>query len=189
MQTMARSEQRLFLILCGTVFLGLNMIGVRAFFQNHKKMRVAIAAARMELAGDRSWLELADTLRPINTWIKSHPMPSMLPDEASAKLLKIERDEAEKEGLKVTGENLLPSQEGPEGMTVGVAAKISGPFEGVVRMLFALQSPVGWRSIDKMILTSDVEPSNIIADLELRQYFSHKSGGETAIIPAQHAIP
>jgi hypothetical protein len=98
-------------------------------------------------------------------------MTQMAPEEASAQLLKTEREEAEKAGLKVVEENLLPSQDGEQGGTVSVAAKLSGPFQGVVKMLFALQTPTEWRSVQKLTLQSDDQPPNVIAELELRQYF------------------
>jgi len=71
----------------------------------------------------------------------------------------------------VTEENLLPPQNTPLGSTVAVDAKFSGPFEGIVRMLFALQTPTAWRSVDKLTLQSDTQPPNVIANLVLRQYF------------------
>ena len=102
----------------------------------------------------------------------------MTPDDASAALLKLERDEAEKSGLKVTEENLLPGQNSTQESTVAVSAKLSGPFEGVVRMLYALQTPTGWRSVEKLTLRSDAQPPNVVADLELRQYFRTESSAQ-----------
>ena len=98
-------------------------------------------------------------------------MPHMAPDDASAQLLKVEREEAEKAGLKVVEENLLPPQNTPYGPTVAVSVKLTGPFEGVVRMLFALQSPTAWRTLEKLALKSDTQPPNVVVDLEIHQYF------------------
>lgn len=171
MRQLAPSEKILFLLLCGAVFIALNLLGFRAFLQARIKVQQAIVAAKSELASDQNWLELAKTLHPAMSWIKDHPLPTMQPDDASAKLLKLEQDEAEKAGLKVMEENLLPPQDIPQGSSAGVGVKLSGPFEGVVRFLFAMQTPTAWRAIDKLTLRSDTEPPNVIADLELRQYF------------------
>ncbi len=171
MSTRTSNEKTLFLILCGAVFLALNLLGVRAFLQARAHLQQSIVAAKTELASDRNWLDLAETLHPAMSWIAAHPFPTTPPDEASAALLKLEQSEAEKAGLKVMEENLLPPQDIPKGSSVGVGVKLSGPFEGVVRFLFALQGPTAWRSIDKLTLHSDTEPPNVIADLELRQYF------------------
>jgi len=183
MRNLAPNEKALFLILCGAVFLALNMLGLRSFLQARAKLQQALMTAKTELNFDRSWLELSDTLRPADNWINSHPMPQMPPDDASAELLKIEREEAEKAGLKVSEENLLPAQEGPQGSTVGVAVKLSGPFEGVVRLLFAIQTPTGWRTVEKLALRSDSQPPNVVADVELRQYFRKMTAGDSAQNP------
>ena len=184
MRPLAPSEKTLFLILCGAVFLALNMLGLRAFLQARTKVQQAIVAAKAELASDHSWLELAETLHPAMAWMDSHPMPRMAPDDASSQLLKTEREAAEKAGLKVTEENLLPPQDAPQSSAVGVEAKLSGPFEGIVRMLFALQTPSGWRSVEKLTLRSDAQPPNVVADLELRQYFRPGAAAATPPPPA-----
>jgi hypothetical protein len=171
MRPLAPSEKTLFLILCGAVFVALNLLGLRAFLQSKAKVQKAIVSAKAELASDRSSVEVAESLRSAMEWIAAHPMTQMAPEEASAQLLKTEREEAEKAGLKVVEENLLPSQDGEQGGTVSVAAKLSGPFQGVVKMLFALQTPTEWRSVQKLTLQSDDQPPNVIAELELSQYF------------------
>jgi hypothetical protein len=171
MRTLAPSEKRLLLILCGALFLALNMLGLRAFLQTRTKLRQAIVVARGELSEDRNWVSLADTLRPADRWISSHPMPLLAADQASAALLKIERGEAEKAGLKIDEENLLPPQGNPYGSSVSVAAKFSGPFQSMVKFLFSIQSPEAWRRVEKLTLRSDAQPPNVLAEIVLRQDF------------------
>jgi len=189
MRPLAPSEKTLLLIFCGALFLALNLFGIHAFLQARSSVLLSIAAAKTELASDKSWLDLADTLHPAVAWLNAHPMPQFATDDASATLLKAERDEAAKAGLKVTEENLLPSQEMPLGSTVAVAAKLSGPFEGIVKMLFALQNPTAWRSVEKLTLRSDAQPPNVIADLELRQYFRSSSAAATPPPPQPQSAP
>ena len=189
MRPLAPSEKTLFLILCGAVFIALNLLGLRAFLQARAGLKKSIIAARSELASDRTWMELGETIRPAGAWIDSHPMPRMLPDEASALLLKTEREEAENAGLKVTEENLLPGREDPQGSTVAVSVKLAGSFEGVVRMLFALQSPTAWRTVDKLALRSDAQPPNVVADLELQQYFRPVAAAQSVDVAPQPSTP
>jgi hypothetical protein len=168
---MQPSEKRLLLILCAAVFLALNLLAFRTFLNSRKRIAGEIAATKSTLAEDKGWLDVGEALRPAETWIKTHPMPAMPADEASATLLKTEREAAEKAGLKVTEENLLPGADGPLGSTVGVSVKLSGPFAGVVRFLHAIQGPSSWRVIQKLALRSDTQPPNVLADLEILQYF------------------
>jgi hypothetical protein len=179
MRTLAPNEKTLLLLLCGALFVALNMAGIRSFLKARDGLQKAIVTGTSELSLDKNWLEIGRSLAPADDWINSHPMPRFLPDEASSQLLKSEREEAEKAGLKITEENLLPSQETPYGPTVAVSVKLTGPFEGVVRMLFALQSPTAWRTVEKLALKSDSQPPNVVADLELHQYFQLSSSPES----------
>ncbi len=171
MRTLSANERRLLLFLATALFLLLNLFLFRSFLQTRAKLARSITESRAELASDREVLNADQSLASANSWIASHPMPEIDAEDASARLLRIERDEAEKAGLKVTSENLLPPQEGPWGSSVSVTATIAGPFQGVVKMLFALQSPEAWRTMEKLALRSDTEPPNVVAELEIRQYF------------------
>jgi hypothetical protein len=52
-----------------------------------------------------------------------------------------------------------------------VQEKISGSFEGLIKFLFALQNPTAWRAVNKFVIKSDSEPSKVIIDLEIKQFF------------------
>lgn len=177
---MQASEKRLLLILCAAVFLALNLIGLRAFLISRKRIAGEIAAARTALAQDKGWIDLGETLRPAEEWITAHPMPAMAADEASASLLKKEREAAEKAGLKVTEENLLAPADGPHGSTAGVSVKLAGPFAGVVDLLYSMQDPAAWCGVQKLALRSDTQPPNVLADLEILQYFRPVPGTPSA---------
>ena len=168
---MQTREKTLFFLLCGALFVALNMIGLNAFLKSRNSMKKELATVRAQLAEDRGWIELDNALKPADSWIGSHAMPKLPPEEASARLLKTERDEAEKAGLKIAEENLLPVQETPYGSTASVSVRLSGPFEGVVKMLFGLQGPALWRTLEKLSIKSDAQPPNVLADIEIRQYF------------------
>lgn len=171
MRSLAPSEKRLLLILSAAVFLAANMIGLRALVQSRAKIRVSIASAKASLAEEKGWVSLAETFVPAERWISSHPMPEFSPNDANAELLRHEREAAEGAGLKVLEETLAPTGTASQASAAGVTLKLSGPFAGVVRFLFAMQAPDAWRIVDKMTLRSDAEPPNVVAELEIRQLF------------------
>ena len=175
MQT--REKTRL-VILGVALFAALNLLGINLFVKGRAGMKKQTAAAKAELATDRSWIDLDESLHPADAWIESHPMRKQVAEEASAELLRVEREETEKAGLKISEENLLPVQQTPYGSAAAVSVKLTGPFEGVVKLLFALQTPSAWRTIEKLSLKSDAQPPNVIADLEIRQYFQAVSRPE-----------
>ena len=103
--------------------------------------------------------------------MKEHPAPVMTGEGASTDLLNAVRAEAEKAGIKVVEETLLQASPGSEGSSALLQTKLSGPFAGVARFLFELQSPTAWRAVSKMTIRSDTEPPNVVMDMEIRQYY------------------
>ncbi len=187
MKRLAPGEKRLLLILCGALFLAVNMLGLRVFLQARSGLWKSITATRSGIAESKGWIERGEILRGAMSWLDSNPMPRSAPDAASAGLLKSEREEAEKSGLKVIEENLLPPQSSSQGSSVTVAVKLNGPFAGLVKFLFALQTPSAWRTVDKIEVKSDTQPPNILVDLELCQHFQpvDSSAGTGTTQPSQ----
>ena len=177
MRSLEHSEKRLLLILTAAVFLAANMIGLRALVQARAKIRASVASAKVTLAEEKGWVGLADTFVPAERWISAHPMPELSPNDANAELLRKEREAAEGAGLKVLEETLSPTASASHASAAGVTLKLSGPFAGIVRFLFAMQSPDAWRIVDKMTLRSDAEPPNVVAELEIRQLFRTSGNG------------
>lgn len=180
---MQQSEKRLLLILCAAVFLALNILAFHAFLNSRKRIVAEIVSMKTSLAEEKGWLEAGEAVKPAEMWVHAHPMPSMPADEASATLLKTERESAEKSGLKVTEENLLPGSESSLGSMVGVSVKLSGPFSGIVALLYAMQDPSAWRIIQKLTLRSDTQPPNVLADLEILQYYKTSPAGAASAPP------
>jgi hypothetical protein len=164
-------EKRLLLILGASLFAALNLLGLRALLASRRHLAGEIASCRSALAEQQGWIRAGESLRPAKAWMADHPMPHLGPEDASTQLLKAERDAAEAAGLKVSEETLTSPGDSPYGSTAGVSLKLSGPFQGVVKFLLAVQTPSAWRVVDKLALRSDAQPPNVVADLEIRQYF------------------
>lgn len=171
MRKLAPNEKTLFVVLCGAVFLALNLLSLRVFLNIHHQLESKVAGVRAKIAEAKNMLILGEELQPANDWLNAHPLPRWNNDQASAQLLKCERDEAEKNRLKILEENLLPPHSSSLADSVSVQIKLSGPFDGLVKFLFALQSPTAWRAISKFTIKSDTEPTKIIIELELKQFF------------------
>lgn len=178
MRKLAPSEKTLFFVLCGAVFLALNLLSLKLFLNIHQNLQSKITAVKTQIAEGRAIITMAEALQPATEWINKHPLPLWNNDQASAELLKCERNEAEKNGLKIIEENLLPPHASPYAESVSVQAKISGSFEGLVKFLFALQNPTAWRAINKFTIKSDSEPTKVVIDLEIKQYFKMTSSSQ-----------
>src|SRR5689334_23149972 len=133
MRKLAPSEKTLFLALCGAVFLALNLLSLKAFLNVHQGLQSKISLMRTKIAEGRAAITVGESLMPATTWIHQHPLPLWNNDQASAELLKYERSEAEKNGLKIIEENLLPPHPSANAESVSVQIKLSGSFEGLVK--------------------------------------------------------
>lgn len=171
MRKLAPNEKTLFLALCGALFLAFNLLSLKVFLNINGGLQSKITAMHTKIAEGQASINMAETLKPASAWIKEHPLPVWSDDQASSELLKCERSEAEKNDFKITEENLLPPHPAAYADSVSVQTKLTGPFTGLVKFLFAIQSPTAWRAIDKFTMKSDPEPSKVIIDLEIKQFF------------------
>jgi len=183
MRKLATNELRLLALFSAAVFLALNLFAAKAWLRHRGDLIGQIAAARGEEAEARSWIGGAEAIRSARAWLETHPPPENTADQSSTRLLQIVRAAAEENGLKVIEENLLPAAELATGHAAALEFKLSGPFPGVAKFLFALQSPAAWRAVDKMIVRSDAEPPNVLADMKIRQYYRPPAPVPTAPNP------
>lgn len=171
MRRLARNEQRLLIVFGAAVFVALNLFAVRAWMQHRTALVSKISQARSAIAAGQSWISAAGALEQADQWMEQNPPPSSTGEKASTDLLNTVRALAEKSDLKLVEETLLPNESGPSGESAILQTKLAGPFAGVARFLFELQTPVAWRAVDKMAIRSDNEPPNVIVDLVVRQYY------------------
>ena len=180
MRKPAKNELRLLVIFGAAVFLALNLFGVRAWMLRKQSIAANMAQTRAALAEAKSWMIAAESIQVAHEWMKEHPAPVNTGDGASTALLNSVRAEAEKAGIKVVEETLMSSVTGGAGNSALLQTKLSGPFAGVARFLFELQSPIAWRAVSKMTIRSDSEPPNVVMDMEIRQYYVPPTkGGES----------
>jgi len=171
MRKLATNERRLLIFFCAAIFLAINLLAARAWMSWRRSVLSATTAVETELAEGKVWSEGASVIGPAREWMDAHPPQVSTPDQTSTALLNTLRNAADQAGLKVIEENLLPEAGGAKGNAVALQTKLSGPFSGVTKLLFALQSPAAWRSIPKLIIRSDTEPPNVLVDMEVRQYY------------------
>jgi hypothetical protein len=171
MRSLAKNEQRLLILFGAAVFLALNLLAIRLWIQNRGNLMSQITKTQSSISTGESWINAAEALHPAREWIEKNPTPTGSGDQASTNLLNTLRSLAEKSNLKLPEETLLPPETSPAGESAVLQVKLTGPFSGVASLLFELQNPSAWRSVDKMMIRSDSEPPNVIVDLVVRQYY------------------
>ena len=175
MRKLASSERRLLVVFVTAVFIAANLFVVRFWFDKRLDSARAIAASKVKLAEYTSLVSAAEAIDSASAWIAANPPPALTAYEASTALLGEVRASAEKAGLAIVEESLLPGTSGPDKSAV-LQTKVGGPFAGFAAFLFGLQSPETWRSIDRISIRSDKEPPNIIAEIVVRQHYTEKGG-------------
>jgi len=171
MRKLAKNESQLLLIFGAAIFLAVNLFLIRAWLSHRSSVADKISAAASAISISSSWITAAEVLQPARDWMQEHPSPFKKTDAANTDLLNTVRTLAEKSGLKIAEETLLPGEEADGSRVALLQSKITGPFSGVATFLFELQNPTAWRSVEKMIIRSDNEPPNVIVEMEIRQYF------------------
>ncbi|MEI6279989.1 MAG: hypothetical protein WCQ16_11510, partial [Verrucomicrobiae bacterium] len=162
MRKLATNERRLLIFFCSAIFLALNLFAARAWMSWRTSVVRDIETSRSQIAEGQVWIEGAAAIGSAREWMQANQPQRATADQASTGLLKLFRSSAEEAGLKVVEENLLPAAEVSTGTAAALQAKLSGPFAGVAKFLFAQQSPTAWRSVPKLIIRSDTEPPNVL---------------------------
>lgn len=175
MRKLASSERRLLVVFLAAVFVASNLFVIRFWLDKRGESVRAIAANKAKLAEFTSLVSAAESIDSASAWIAANPPPSISADEASTTLLGEVRASAEKAGLSIIEESLLPGESGAEKSAV-LQTKVVGPFAGFAAFLFGLQGPAAWRSIDRISIRSDKEPPNVIAEMVVRQHYTEKGG-------------
>lgn len=171
MRVLTKSEFRLVILLAAAVMLAVNLFLLQAWQRGRSQLAESQSRVRTEIAEAGSWTLAAGELDAASEWIRGNPPPAFQSQRAAEDLLQSVRAIADRSGLQIVQENLTKAGEGGVRPFVGMQAKIVGPFDGVARLLFDLQSPTAWRAIDKLMIKSDREPPNVVVDMQVRQYY------------------
>lgn len=186
MRSLSSNERRLLFLMCGAVFVALNLMGMRMISAASSAQKQREAALRAEIAERKDWILVAETIEPEAVDV---PDPPALGQKgATSSLLSELRAAVGQDGLIVVEESLPPPPEGLPEKAVSLRLKLSGPFTGLVRFLFNIQQPGQWRSVEQLIIKADPIPQNVLAEMEVRQYYKDidSPSGET---PDEGPIP
>lgn len=176
------SERKLLWALIAAVFVALNLGAARLWTTFMAAQDRALATAKSSIEEGRGWILAAEGL---GDSLRNLPRPPLLAErDASSTLLREVRSAAASGGLTIMEESLPPPPVGLPEDAVAVRIKLGGPFSGLVRFLFSIQQPDAWRAIETMTVKADATPQNVLAELEIRQYYDQSDS-----TPAPGAVP
>jgi len=169
MRHLSHSEKKLLGLLLTAIFLAANLAGVRIWLDLMTKQNQAISQAKAAIEEGKSWILAAETLSDKLTTLP--PLPQLNESQASSSLLREVRSSAASHGLNILEESRPPPPPDLPEKAVSLRLKITGEFASFVRFLFDIQHPTAWRSINTITTKADASPQNVLAELEIRQYF------------------
>jgi len=169
------TERRLLVVFLAAAFLALNAGGFHLWRKVVGDQNRAIAMARNRLAEGEGWVAAAEAIGGAGREVP--PLPGFAGKDASSALIGLLRRAAAGAGLTIVEESLPEPPEGLPESAVVVRLRFSGPFEGCVRFLYEVQQPAAWRSIEQAVIKADATPQNVLAEMEVRQYFNPSPEG------------
>lgn len=176
MRQLTPTERRLLGILLTAVFIALNLGGLKLILDARATHKNALAAAEARILDSQVWIELAEEMGPLSRSLPN--APEMAENTAGSDLLQAVRAAATAHGLTMLEESLPGPPEGLSEKAAVLRVKLSGPFQGAVRFLFDVQQQGSWRSIEQFNARAEASPQNILAEMEIRQYYSLPSPKE-----------
>lgn len=171
MRKLSKSEARLLTFFTAAIFVAANLMALRFWTASRRALFQEQSALMEKIAEDRATMESAAALQDAAAWIAQHKPPALSDDTANTALLDAVRKAAESSKLGIASETLLPSTGTQDLAGANLQIKLSGAFPGIVQLLFELQKPEAWRSIDKLTIRSDSTPPNTLVEFQIRQYY------------------
>ncbi len=175
MRSLTQTESRLLTFLIAAVFLALNIAGAKILMTTLQNQKLATEAAKLAIDDSKFWIEEAAELSPVSRDLP--PAPAMDEKTSGSNLIQSVRSAAESAGLTIIEESLPGPPEGSTDPVAVLRAKMNGPFSGMVKFLYDVQQPGQWRSMEMLTLKAEASPQNVLAEMEIRQYYSLSDPG------------
>jgi hypothetical protein len=167
---MTPREKNLLILLCGTLFLVLNVVGYKKLYAPK------ITAANARVSGlEREYKRAEGNLKQSDRWQKSmnwlensEGKPTTYA-EAQSKLQTFMRKQADARGLTTRDEGFLPHVEGPYYTRVRVKYKLTGMEQQVQQWIMSVHQPRQFQVITKLIMkpqTNDLTRIDIEVEVE-----------------------
>lgn len=168
------TERKLLAFLLAAVFVAINLAALRFWTLAARRQQAVKSATASKILEGQSWVLAAESIEGSGEVMASPPASEE--KNASSSLLALARAKAGEFGLSVIEEALPPAPPDlPEPAAI-LKLKVNGPFAGLARFLYAIQEPGQWRSVDQLIVKADPKPQNVLAEMEIRQYYSQQAG-------------
>ncbi len=177
MRPLTPKEKKLLIALVGTLFLLLNLAGLRVFLDRQKALRSSIAALQEEVAANQRVLEEKDLYENRGAWLdRNQPVDDISTTDDDAKFYTFVESSAKRSGLEYT-RKAAASRPPEDGIAeVYDTSQVKGKMEALVKWLAELQQPKAFRAVKQLTIKSG-EPPQVICEIEVARLYRSAEGG------------
>ena len=163
--------------LLGTLFLLLNIVGLRVFVDRHRALKKDIAGLQEELAANNAVLAEQAVYEERGAWLdKNQPSDDVSTTEDDAKFYEFVESSAKRSGLEYTRKAGGPLPPTGDYVEVFDSSQVKGNLESLVKWLNELQQPKAFRAVKQLTIKSG-EPPQLVCDVEVARWYRPVEGG------------
>ena len=167
---MTPREKNLLILLRGTLFLVLNVVGYKKFYAPEiAKAQAEVIKLDREFKRAEVSLKNKDSLQKAIRWLEGSEGKPTTYAEAQSKLQSYMRKQADARGLTTRDEDILPHVEGPYYTRVRVSYKLTGMEQQVQQWIMSVHQPRQFQVITKMTMkpqTNDLTRIDVEVEVE-----------------------
>lgn len=178
MRSLTSKEKKLLAWLLGTLFLLLNIVGLRVFMDRQRSLKGDIAALRQELEASNAVLAERAIFEEREAWLDANqPADDVSTTEDDAKFYEFVESSAKRSGLEYTRKAGGPLPPANNLVEVFDSSQVKGNLESLVKWLNELQQPKAFRAVKQLTIKSG-EPPQLVCDVEVARWYRPAEGGK-----------
>ncbi len=172
MRTLTPKETKLLVALVATLFLLLNIVGLRVFLDRQSSLRASIKNLREQVEINRAVLAEKEYWAARAAWLEANqPTDDTTTTEDDGKFYEFVETSAKKHGLQYTRKAANPLPQTGSYVEIYDSSQVKGKMESMVKWFNELQQPKAFRAIKQLSVKSDAEPPNVIAEIEVARWY------------------
>ncbi len=176
MRSLTSKEKKLLAWLLGTLFLLLNVVGLRVFLDRQRALKKDIATLQEQLAANNAVLAEQPVYEERGEWLdRNQPADDISTTEDDAKFYEFVESSAKRSGLEYTRKAGGPLPPTGDYVEVFDSSQVKGTLESVVKWLSELQQPKAFRAIKQLTIKSG-EPPQLVCDVEVARWYRPAEG-------------
>jgi hypothetical protein len=134
--------------------------------------RDLLAGKETQLAELRGWLDQKTMWENREKWMADHPLPPYQKQHSEAEFVQTIQGSLTKSGIQTVDQRIQETRDGSVFVEVPIDLTLDATLEQLVRWLYDVQRPEGFRVVSQIRLHSSGDSAKIRAEVSLFQIFA-----------------